>query len=289
MHTTNGIKSENFVVIQGWMCNELNLKGNDLLVFALIYGFCQDGQSMYCGGRQYIADTFNISVRTVSTTLQSLVEQGLIIKHASDDYVHPDIYTVVGDKETLVGREKFSLGVGKNFHQGSEKIALNNTSNNINNNISNFTNVKLEQATPTHKPSSRHLIDVSESVNTSNITQNNKKKSRYEQCMDVTDELFQDIELRKVLADYLSMRLAIKDKPMYVAGWKSLLRKLKEMSDDVQELIKIVRQSLEHSWAAFYPVKSYTNKQQPGIDKFGECGQVKSVRSKESDRSNVYF
>ena len=36
---TKGISSDNYVVVQGWMCNELDLKGNDLLVFALIYGF----------------------------------------------------------------------------------------------------------------------------------------------------------------------------------------------------------------------------------------------------------
>ena len=35
------IKNENYVVIQGWMVNELNLKGNDLMVYAIIYGFTQ--------------------------------------------------------------------------------------------------------------------------------------------------------------------------------------------------------------------------------------------------------
>ena len=33
------IKNENFIAIQGWMINELQLKGNDLIVYALIYGF----------------------------------------------------------------------------------------------------------------------------------------------------------------------------------------------------------------------------------------------------------
>ena len=33
------IKDENFIMIQGWMVNMLNLKGNELLVYAIIYGF----------------------------------------------------------------------------------------------------------------------------------------------------------------------------------------------------------------------------------------------------------
>ena len=40
------MKSDNYIVIQGWMVNELNLKGNDLLVFALIYGFTRDGRTV---------------------------------------------------------------------------------------------------------------------------------------------------------------------------------------------------------------------------------------------------
>ena len=35
------IKNENYVLIQGWMINELKLKGNELLIYALIYGFSQ--------------------------------------------------------------------------------------------------------------------------------------------------------------------------------------------------------------------------------------------------------
>ena len=58
------MESNNYVVIQGWMCNELELKGNNLLVFALIYGFSQDGQSRFFGSRNYIAQTFNISLPT---------------------------------------------------------------------------------------------------------------------------------------------------------------------------------------------------------------------------------
>ena len=43
------------------MINELDLKGNELLVYALIHGFCQDGKSVFKGSLNYIMAWLNIS------------------------------------------------------------------------------------------------------------------------------------------------------------------------------------------------------------------------------------
>jgi len=74
------IRDENFVCIQGWMINQLNLKGNDLLIYALIYGFTQDGQNWFEGSRQYIADWCNATKSGVQKNLQNLCAKGMIIK-----------------------------------------------------------------------------------------------------------------------------------------------------------------------------------------------------------------
>ena len=55
------IKNENYIQISGWMINELDLKGNELLVYALIHGFCQDGKSVFKGSLNYIMSWLNIS------------------------------------------------------------------------------------------------------------------------------------------------------------------------------------------------------------------------------------
>ena len=39
------VKNENFYTVFGWMLNELNLRGSDLVVYAIIYSFSQDGES----------------------------------------------------------------------------------------------------------------------------------------------------------------------------------------------------------------------------------------------------
>ena len=75
------LNDNNFIAIQGWMRTKLNLKGYELIVYALIYGFSQDGDSKFSGTRRYIAEWCGCSMRTVDNTLASLLSKQLIIKH----------------------------------------------------------------------------------------------------------------------------------------------------------------------------------------------------------------
>ncbi|MBQ8678318.1 MAG: hypothetical protein IJ530_00980 [Treponema sp.] len=74
------IKDENYIQISGWMLNELDLKGNELLIYALIHGFSQDGRSDYHGGLGYIAAWTNSTKQGVIKALKSLLEKRLIVK-----------------------------------------------------------------------------------------------------------------------------------------------------------------------------------------------------------------
>ena len=74
------MKNENYVVIQGWMVNELKLSGNELILYALIYGFSQDGKSKFQGAMQYIADTLGISRQATLDLLKKLVDKKYIGK-----------------------------------------------------------------------------------------------------------------------------------------------------------------------------------------------------------------
>ena len=58
----------------------LGLSGNDLMVFALIYGFSQNGQGCFYGSISYICETCGISKRTTLRILQDLTQKGFIIK-----------------------------------------------------------------------------------------------------------------------------------------------------------------------------------------------------------------
>lgn len=83
----SAVKDTNFIAIQGWMRNQLNLKGNELLIYALIYGFSQDGNSSFKGSRKYIAEWCGCSLDTVDRSLGSLINKGLLTKYPhTDDY-----------------------------------------------------------------------------------------------------------------------------------------------------------------------------------------------------------
>ena len=74
------MKENTYITIQSWMITDLDLKGTELIVFATIYGFSQDGESRFKGSRQYLAEWCNGTTRSVQTALNSLVEKGLIQK-----------------------------------------------------------------------------------------------------------------------------------------------------------------------------------------------------------------
>lgn len=123
---------DNYLVVQGWMVSELNLSGNDLLTYALIYGFSQDGETEFTGSINYLCKWLNCSRPTAIKSLKFLTEKNLIIKNVN---------TING---VSFNRYKISLGVVKNLNRGSKETLLggsketllnNTTINNTNNNI----------------------------------------------------------------------------------------------------------------------------------------------------------
>lgn len=77
------MRNENFITISGWMINEMSLSGNELLCYALIYGFSQDNESSYSGGRKYIKNLLGVSLPTVDNVLDNLIEKGFIQKKSN--------------------------------------------------------------------------------------------------------------------------------------------------------------------------------------------------------------
>ena len=102
------IKDDNFYVIQGWMINQLKLKSTELQIFAIIYGFSQDGKTEFKGSLSYIQDWTGVSKPTVISAINSLVDKGLITKTTFDNG-ETNSYRVSGSKESLLAGSKDSL------------------------------------------------------------------------------------------------------------------------------------------------------------------------------------
>lgn len=107
------MKNENFITIQGWMVNELGLSGNELICFALVYGFSQDEESEFSGSLSYVAESLNMTKQNARKVLLRLVEKGLVNKR--DEEVAHGIklcrYSV--NKETATAWLKQQRGVAK--------------------------------------------------------------------------------------------------------------------------------------------------------------------------------
>lgn len=77
------MKKPTYTVILDWMLDK-GLSASELLCYATVYGFCQDGESRYSGSRNYLARKMAVSSnRTVDAALQSLCEKGLLEKSES--------------------------------------------------------------------------------------------------------------------------------------------------------------------------------------------------------------
>lgn len=74
------IRDSNYITILAPMITQLKLKGNELLVFALIHGFSQDGESRFKGSLRYLIEWTGLDKTTVIKILKSLVEKQYINK-----------------------------------------------------------------------------------------------------------------------------------------------------------------------------------------------------------------
>lgn len=72
------MKDGQYVVIQAFMVNDLQLKGNELIVYATIFGFTQDGEHWFYGTKGYLAEWCGATKGTVGNCLKSLTKKGLL-------------------------------------------------------------------------------------------------------------------------------------------------------------------------------------------------------------------
>lgn len=118
------VKEDTYVHIESFMVNELHLSGNELITYALIYGFSQDGQSWYSGSSTYIANWCQCSKRTVLNVLKNLTEKGFLDKK---EYVQNGIrlclYRAVREHKTHSTYGAETSQVVKIFHRGGENIS----------------------------------------------------------------------------------------------------------------------------------------------------------------------
>jgi hypothetical protein len=130
------------------MVNDLGLHGNELTLYAIIYGFSQDGRSKFTGSISYVQEWLGCSRPTAMKTIAALVDKGLINKKVATNGIDSNEYCAVlemvnGSQNSLPGvgknldggRQNSLPGVGKNFSGGRQNSLPNNY---IDNNTNNY-------------------------------------------------------------------------------------------------------------------------------------------------------
>ena len=140
----NEVTDKNYIVIQSFMVSELGLKGNELLIYAIIFGFSQTTGQAFHGSLTYLESWTNSTRHTVISSLKSLVEKGLIekeeqtingVKYCSYRAKNSNDKAQEVVQKLHEGSAKIAQEVVQKLHEGSAKIAPNNILYNIVDNI----------------------------------------------------------------------------------------------------------------------------------------------------------
>ena len=242
------IKDENYVNIQGWMINSLKLKGNELIIYAVVYGFTQDGEQWFEGSRQYLADWCNSTKRGVQKNLKSLVEKGylkkedVVINNVKFCKYKSDLDVIHSSKQSSPPEEQSSPTQGTKFTGGSE-----------------------QSYPPPREQSSPNNIIIN---NIDNNIDNNKKVSKKEKAAEkkslsfdsLIDSYTDNEELRMELKEHLKTRKS-KKATMTNRAIELSLNKLDKISNSDEEKIRIVQNAIMSGWTTFYPLKDNDYKQ----------------------------
>ena len=142
------MKESNYITIPGFLRTRLDLKGSELIITALVYGYSQDGNSWFMGKTEYIAEWAGITDKNVLRSLKSLTEKGILEKKeilvnnkAKRCYYRFNFECAELQNSTVAGYQNGTVAELQNSTvAGYQNGTVNN---NINNNIDN-NNIKPE-------------------------------------------------------------------------------------------------------------------------------------------------
>lgn len=238
-------KDTNYILIQGWMTNRLKLKGNDLLCYAIIYGFTQKDGETYHGGVDYLAQACNASGRTIISTLNKLTEKDLISKDSTvvqgvryANYTcNTDKIPKIEDSENSSHGENFSPTTDvKKLHIQGEKTSH-------------------QQVKKLHieGENSSHNNKYKEGINKSN-KEERKKEAMKSSYKIIIDEFTDSDVMKDTIYEFIKMRKLIKA-PMTDKALKDMLSKLKRIGRTEAEQLEILNNSIMNSWKGVFPLK----------------------------------
>ena len=267
------IKDDNYLTIQGWQINQLGLKGNELIIYAAIYGFTQAEGQWFTGSQQYLADWTNSTTRGVRKALTSLEEKGLLLiakNGKSNKYraIRPEI------------EEQSSANVTE--EQSSANVTEEQSSANV---TEEQSSAKQRNKVPLiEEQSSYNNIDID--IENNLVKKERKKAVAQNSYNEILDSMVTDPKLKEALIEFIKMRKLSK-KPPTDHALELLIKKLYKLSSDPQTQIEIVEQSILNNWKGFFPLKQMDNK--IGAKGYSERGTSRDKQYSELEQRIINF
>lgn len=212
-----------------------NLAPNEKLLYGEITALCNKTGQCFATN-QYFAELYKVEIETISRWIKHLNNNSYI--------------------QTYVNKEKGNV----RYIQLSQDLLIKNS-------------IPIDKKI--NSPIDKKVNNNNTSMNNTN---NNKKESKKESTKsfdEIIAENFEDERVKSELIEFIKMRKQIK-KPMTNRALELLISKLKQMSNnDCDLMVKLLDQSIEHSWQTIYELKDNKTYQKPKEEKKDEFMQHK--------------
>ena len=247
------VKSENYIHIPGWAVCELGLKGNELLIYAIIHGFSQEENQTFRGSIRYLVDWTGSSKMTVIRALRSLETKKLIRKiERFENGVKFCEYCVTRYENLQKEPDNEMIPVVSKWYRGGIKMIPNILENNLGtNSINRISKVsKKESQLEQDKISPKKEKNNSNSISQKQ-TKAKKTKPKPISFDEIIDAYTENEDLRVELREHLKTRKQ-KKAALTNRALELSLKKLDKLADNDEEKIQIVQNSIINGWVGFF-------------------------------------
>lgn len=247
------VRKENYIHIPGWAVCELGLKGNELLIYAIIHGFSQEENQTFRGSIRYLVDWTGSSKMTVIRALRSLETKKLIRKiERFENGVKFCEYCVTRYENLQKEPDNEMIPVVSKWYRGGIKMIPNILENNLGtNSINRISKVsKKESQLEQDKISPKKEKNNSNSISQKQ-TKAKKTKPKPISFDEIIDAYTENEDLRVELKEHLKTRKQ-KKAALTNRALELSLKKLDKLADNDEEKIQIVQNSIINGWVGFF-------------------------------------
>ena len=274
-------------IVHSWMLTSLELKGNELIAYAIIYKYSDIKGQKFVVSIRKLAEIMNVSKNTAQTVLDSLIEKGFIIKCASlDNVMGSNAYKVDLDLiESFVGCENGTIPKNGTHQKSQEKQGSTGISNQSggsetgtleNNKINNINNINKLANKNTRKQGG---LLRGGSTSTSKYSTMLGQLLAFCRTNFYTRTEQQDYVF-KALKQYLDYRIKFKLEP---EQWQAILDSIKDF--DAENIVRRVQTALAGGYKILVPSWE-VNKPQRRVD---NITPQKDEDNDHHDVEGVYF